>query len=455
MSLFLSLTLRLVGIVLLCLVCAIVWIMHDADARLRRDVEASAARVARQMETRPGLGSAGVQPYLPPSLSDWQIDSAVASILPGVCVEFGIPSGTRRRLCGGWDGLGDAAPAWFGLAFDRLFDAGAPVVRPIMLRGKEVGTVIASVDRVAAITGAWRQVRVMGGMATAVALGICLLAAAAVGHALRPAQKIIDGLRRLEAGDCTSRLPALRIAEFRRIADAVNDLAERLERTTAERAALTRQLFQVQEDERRALARDLHDEFGQCLTAVGALAASIEAGAPAERRDLVDDARAVSRVTAQMMTTLRGAFLRLRPPDLDELGLETSLRNMVAGWNMRRGGGAEFRLEVSGDLGSVPPAAALNIYRIAQECLTNAARHGKPTRVAMKVTRTGDADGAVALVVEDDGGGNPAQVASGTGFGILGIRERIGALGGSLSIGSTAGGVRIAALIPAIEGAPS
>ncbi|HSI42384.1 MAG TPA: histidine kinase [Xanthobacteraceae bacterium] len=450
MSLLLSLVLRLVGIVLLCLVCAIAWIMHDADARLRLDVEASAQRVARQLETRPGLGSAGIQAFLPPSLSDWQIESAVASILPGVCVEFGIPSDIRRRLCGGWDGLGEAAPAWFGLAFDHLFDAGSPVVRPLLFRGKTVGTVVASVDRVAATTVAWRQVRVMAGMAAAIALGICLLAAAAVGHALRPAQKIIAGLRRLEAGDHASRLPAPRIAEFRRIAEAVNDLASRLERTTAERTALTRRLFQVQEEERRLLARELHDEFGQCLTAVGALAASIEAGVPAGRQDLAEDAGAIAKVTAQMMATLRGAFLRLRPPDLDELGLETSLRNMVAGWNLRRGSSAAFRLEVQGDLGQVAPAAALDVYRIAQECLTNAARHGKPTQVAMTVTRT-KAAGTIGLVVEDDGGGDPAQVSAGSGLGILGMRERIGALGGVLSIGPSPGGVRIAAQVPVTE----
>ncbi|QJP13073.1 ATPase [Starkeya sp. ORNL1] len=452
MSLLLSLTLRLIGVVLFCLVCAIGWIMQDTDQSMRLGVEASAQRVARQIETRPGLGSAGIQAFQPPSLSDWQMDAAIASILPGVCVEFGIPSEVRRRLCGGWDGLGDTAPQWFGAVYDRVFDVGVPVVRPIMFRGREVGTVIASLDRVAAVTGAWRQVRVMAGMAVAIALGMCLLAALAVGHALLPVQAIIAGLRRLEAGDHASRLPALRITEFRRIAEAVNDLADRLERTTAERTALTRRLFQVQEDERRALARELHDEFGQCLTAVSALAASMEAGA--ERPDIAADASAISRITAQMMATLRGAFARLRPPDLDELGLETSLRNMVAGWNTLRGGRAEFRMEVEGDLASVPPGAALNIYRIAQECFTNAARHGNPTRVVMRLTREGQSGGSVGLVVDDNGGGDPDLVGAGSGFGILGIRERIGALGGTLSIGRSAGGVRIAALVP-LAGAAS
>lgn len=451
MSLLLSLTLRLVGVVLLCLACAIVWIVSDTNGNLRRNIEASAERVARQLEVRPGLGSGGVRAA--PAAMDWQMEAAVASILPGVCVEFGIPSEDRRRLCGGWDGLGDPAPGWFRTVYDSFYSASAPVERAVMHRGRSIGMVVASADPVAATTGAWEQVRLMAGMAAAIALGMCLLAAAVVGHALLPARTIIEGLRRLEAGDHASRLPAFRIKEFRRIAEAVNDLADRLQRTTTERTALTRQLFQVQEEERRALARELHDEFGQCLTAVGAYAASIEAGAPPERPDLVEDARATARITAQMMTTLRGAFQRLRPPDLDELGLETSLRNMVAGWNTRRGSGTEFRLEVAGDLGTVSPLAALNVYRIAQECLTNAARHGRPTRVALTVSRTAEAEGAVGLVVEDDGGGDPAQVGAGSGLGIVGIRERVSALGGTLVIGAAPGGVRIAAQVPAAEAA--
>jgi signal transduction histidine kinase len=245
-------------------------------------------------------------------------------------------------------------------------------------------------------------------------------------------------------------LPPFRTAEFSHIARAVNDLASRLARTTAERLALTKRLFQVQEEERRALARDLHDEFGQCLTATAALAAAIEAGAATDRPDLADDARAIARVTSQMMTTLRGALARLRSQDLDELGLEASLAQLVAGWNTRTAPGAVFHLDVAGNLATVPGEAAVNVYRIAQECLTNAARHGKPRDVRLRIERVEVGDEAVALTVEDDGGGDPSRINATSGHGILGIRERIAALGGSLSIGQAARGVRIAAIIPLI-----
>jgi two-component system sensor histidine kinase UhpB len=287
----------------------------------------------------------------------------------------------------------------------------------------------------------------MVSVAAAMALGIGLLAALMIGHALMPARTIVQGLRRLEYGDLDARLPQFRTAEFSHIARAVNDLASRLAHTTAQRLALTKRLFQVQEEERRALARDLHDEFGQCLTATAALAASIETGAAPDRPDLMDDARAISRVTRQMMTTLRGALARLRSQDIDELGLQASLVQLVARWNARTAPTA-FHLDVTGDLARVPAEAAVNVYRIAQECLTNAARHGKPHHVHLRVEHVADADGAVALSVEDDGGGDASRIDAGSGHGILGIRERLAALGGTLSIANAARGVRVAAIIP-------
>jgi signal transduction histidine kinase len=91
---------------------------------------------------------------------------------------------------------------------------------------------------------------------------------------------------------------------------------------------------------------------------------------------------------------------------------------------------------------------ALNIYRIAQECLTNAIRHGSPTEVRLSVEHTESPTETIALSVEDDGGGDADMLNHSPGNGMLGIRERIAALGGSLLIGRTAAGIRIAAIIP-------
>jgi signal transduction histidine kinase len=375
--------------------------------------------------------------------------ATLKAIAPGICIRFRLARLEPEQMCSQTEGIGSPAPAWFVSGYNFLFGPHSTVTRPLTVRQRDAGTIEARPDPAAAVRQAWRQVAVMVTIAAAMALGIALMAALMIGHALMPARIIVRGLRRLEQGDHGARLPPFRTAEFSHIARAVNDLASRLAHTTAERLALTQRLFQVQEEVRRALARDLHDEFGQCLTATAALAASIETGAAPDRPDLIDDARAIARVTRQMMTTLRGALARLRSQDIDELGLQASLIQLVARWNAGTAPTA-FHLDVVGDLASVPADAAVNVYRIAQECLTNAARHGKPRHVHLRVEHVATAADAVALSVEDDGGGDASRISSGAGHGILGIRERITALGGSLSIAGAARGVRVAAIIPLI-----
>jgi signal transduction histidine kinase len=370
------------------------------------------------------------------------------AIAPGICVSLKLGLEEPREICSQTESVGSPAPSWFVATYNDLFGAHPTVLRPLTVRQREAGTILARADPATAVRQAWRQVAVMVPVAAGMALGIALLAAVLIGHALLPARIIIRGLRHLEQGDHHRRLPPLGRTEFGRIARAVNDLASELARVSSERRALTKRLFQVQEDERRALARDLHDEFGQCLTATAALAAAIEAGAGTDRADLADDARTIGRITQQMMTTVRGALARLRSQDLDELGLRASLAQLVAGWNTGTRPGAVFHLDVVGDLEGVPVEAAVNVYRIAQECLTNAARHGKPRHVRLRVERVADEREAVALSVEDDGGGDAARIGTTSGHGILGIRERVAALGGRLSIAAATRGVRVSATIP-------
>jgi signal transduction histidine kinase len=276
---------------------------------------------------------------------------------------------------------------------------------------------------------------------------ITLLATLLIGHALIPARSIIDGLSRLRQGDLAWRLPSFRTTEFDLIARAVNELSEELAHTHAARSALTTRLFRVQEEERRALARDLHDEFGQCLAASAALAASIEAGAPPERLDLVQEAGAIARAQKQMMECLRGTLTRLRSQDIEEIGLEASLRQLVSSHNTPSPSRPVFRMNVIGKLSALPKQVAIDVYRIIQECLTNAAKHGSPTEVKLSIERV-KAGKTIAVTIEDDGGGDAVRINQQPGYGILGIKARIAALGGSLSIGMVGRGVRVSAIIP-------
>jgi two-component system sensor histidine kinase UhpB len=385
-------------------------------------------------------------------IPNWESLSTLTLISPGVCISYAPQGEEPRRLCSLLDEVGAPAPEWFARTYREFFGAETPVIRQLTIRQPETGAVVAVADAEAAVRQAWRQISIVLGVAASMAMAICLLAAAAITKALAPTRTIVEGLRRLEKGNYRQPIRADQTAEFGLIARAVNDLAERLAHTAAERTALTKRLFEVQEEERRALARDLHDEFGQCLTATLAFAAAIEAGAR-DRTDLAEDARSISKAARRMMTTLRDALARLRSQDLEELGLEACLIQLVAGWNARTGSNATVRLDLAGNLGSIPQAVLTSVYRIAQECLTNAMRHGRPSDVRLRVElgAIGDGDVAVAVAVEDNGGGDPATVNAAAGHGILGMRERIAALGGSLIIGRAAGGLRIAARIPLTE----
>jgi two-component system, NarL family, sensor histidine kinase UhpB len=452
MNLFVHLVLRLAAVVLVCLACAVGWVLIDTHRAIEAEAAASAERVAgaleklywRELLWRGGLSREHLLP-----IPDWETLTTMKVISPGVCITFAPGTEAPRRLCSQLETIGEPAPAWFEAVYDRVFGTYTRVERPLTARQLNAGVVAAEADPGAAMRQAWHQIDIVLSVAALLAAGIGVLAALSIGQSLMPARAIIGGLRRLERGDYSYRLPGYRTSEFNQISRAVNDLTGRLAETTAQRVALTNRLFQVQEEERRALARDLHDEFGQCLAAVGALAAVIEMEAAAGRPDLAKDARSIAEVSKRMTATLRSALARLRSQEVEELGLEASLAQLVAGWNVQAAPQATFHLDIVGDLADLPETIALNVYRIAQECLTNAARHGTPHDVRLHVERLdAEGSGAVALSVEDDGGGSPARLNSASGYGLLGIRERIAALGGSLIIGPARRGVRIAALIP-------
>jgi signal transduction histidine kinase len=446
MSLLVGLMVRLLTVAIICFAAAVTWILVEAQNGVRVETRQSAERASHVIERSYMTGSVG-RPLDFTREPSGASSNIVSVMSPGVCVSAEDRQGVRRRLCSGWTTLGPVAPEWFRRFYAAVTPANLPVEVSASVHGEASRPVRASFDPVAAAARAWNRVRMAVALAASMAVGMSVLAALAVLHAVSPVQAIISGLKRLESGDETSRLPHFSTDEFQRIASAFNDLAGQLEQRTNERGALMRQLFAVQEEERKALARDLHDEFGQCLTAAGALSLSVEAGALPDRPDLAEEARTIGRINAKMMSTLRGAFARLRPPDLEELGLEASLQAMVQGWAVTQGSRTSFKLEVDGDLADISAKAALDIYRIVQECLTNAARHGQPQQVMVQISRRAGADD-VTVVVADDGGGHLQEISK-SGFGILGIKERIGLLGGSLTIGGANGGMRIAAVLPA------
>lgn len=451
MRLLTLLVLRIMAVVLLCLTVAIACLIFDAHRSIESDVSATGARVNQHLQGlywqrllwRDGAERGSLLP-----LPEWKSLATQSIISPGVCVSFSPPGSEQQTLCSQVEVLGPPAPQWFATAYLALLGPHEPIKQALSIRDASAGIVATSVDPDAALRRAWREISTVVEVAVMMAGGIAFLAAVMIGHALMPARAIIDALRKLEAGQLSPRLAKFKSTEFTHIADAVNRLAGTLRQTNSERLALTNRLFQVQEEERRALARDLHDEFGQALAATSALATLIESGAPPDRPDIAKDARAIAKTQRQLMDVLRSTLVRLRSQSIEEVGLEASLRQLINDFNAQSNAGTIFKLQMSGRIADLQKRIAVDLYRIVQECLTNASKHGRPTEVSVRLEHVMENAPHVALTIEDDGGGDVSNVRTTSGHGILGIRERLAGIGGALSIANAPRGLRILAIVP-------
>lgn len=211
---------------------------------------------------------------------------------------------------------------------------------------------------------------------------------------------------------------------------------------------LTRNLFVVQEEERRYLARELHDELGQWFTAIQA-EAQVICNIAKHVPKIYESALAISSSAREVHEVIRGMLRRLRPSLLDELGLADSLRELQRQWSHSHPDViCEFNL---GDaLDSLGEERNITIYRLVQEALNNAASYAHAQRVMVSLTResVGNDAGIIVLRVEDDGAGFDAKKVR-AGIGLLGMRERVIAAGGDFSIDSMPGkGTKIFAWLP-------
>ncbi len=200
-------------------------------------------------------------------------------------------------------------------------------------------------------------------------------------------------------------------------------LTQALDRRSHDLAAANRRLLEVQETTLRQVARDLHDELGQLLTALGTMLARLQQHLPAASGEAVAQVREARGVAQEAQQKLRGLAQMLRPPALDDFGLEQTLREQVRKFELRTGIAA--RMEVRGVLPLLPPQTAIHLYRIAQEALTNVARHAGAHQVELLLAAGGQ---TLRLRIADDGAGMPAE--AGRGLGLSGMRERAEMLGG-------------------------
>jgi PAS domain S-box-containing protein len=214
------------------------------------------------------------------------------------------------------------------------------------------------------------------------------------------------------------------------------DLTERRKREAEQaRTELLAHLVFVQEDERRRIARDMHDQFGEQLTALSLRIALLK-DACGPNAGLAEHADALESIAQQLDQDVDQLVWQLRPTALDDLGLRAALTNYIQEWSQRVNIAAELHTTGLMDR-RLAPEVETALYRIAQEALNNAAKHSQASRVEVILERRAD---CVLLILEDDGVGFEQDArAPGQGFGLVGMQERAALVGASLEIESTRG----------------
>lgn len=348
--------------------------------------------------------------------------------------------------------VGIEAPAWYA----RM------VAAPLALREVKLpgGRITLQPDASRATLDGWDDLRpmlwlILAGfvLANALVYGLIL-------RATRPMRLVVQGLRQMEQGAYDTRLPALPGREGQQMGHAFNAMAQAVQDSAAARQqalqarqalAQNRELTQVIqariEQERGAIARELHDEIGQQVTAIKTVGLVIARKAAGHDAAIEKSARLVMTCADEIYDGVHRLVSQLRPLALDHFGLRDALQDLFDDWRERLPD-AGLSLSINGELDGLDDAMATAVYRIVQEAVTNALRHAGASRIEVRLQASGS---ALELDVTDNGSGRIDAFHSPGHFGVHGMRERAQALGGEMVLEQIAGGgvrVRVTLALP-------
>ena len=331
-----------------------------------------------------------------------------------------------------------APPRWF-VAMLRPRTTSATI--PVAVEGREVGAFVVEGDPTDEIGELWDSLvtLIFDGAASA-ALGLAMVYFV-VRATLAPLERLNAGLAALGRHDYDARLPERAAPEFAPLLARFNALGQSLQDAERENRQLRGRLVSIQDEERKEIGRELHDEIGPHLFAARAQAGAARRAAPGETAAL----DAVIATIDALQSTNRRILDRLRPAALEELGLAAALQSLGRFFERNR---ADFRVAVHADEAPpLSPGLEAAIYRIAQEALTNIARHAEADCAQVTLACR---DGTLTLSVVDDGRG--LTTGKRGGQGLIGMRERVAAYGGALTLTpSEPRGLTLRAVFPLAE----
>jgi len=327
---------------------------------------------------------------------------------------------------------------------DGLFDVAAD----IKVAGQSMGRVLMGFS-LALMDDAIQKSRNRGITIAVIEIILTIIVTVLIGLGLtRRLSLLSNAAAEVEAGNYSVTVPTVNNDEISKTATAFNRMVaevysrtqqlkkaeEKSKKLLAENRQLIHASLKVQEEERKHLARELHDELGQCLTAIQADAELICDVSKNGDKRITTSATAIIDVSSRVYDVVHSMMHRLRPSILDNLGLVEALKDEIDAWKKRNPDTA-CDFICSGDLTSQDEHTNIGLYRIVQECLTNITKHASAKSVCIELFNTGE---HILLRVSDDGSGFDMN-ASCRGLGIIGMRERVASLGGILDLETAPG----------------
>tara|TARA_R100001039_G_C1854372_1_gene116180 strand:- start:5311 stop:6708 length:1398 start_codon:yes stop_codon:yes gene_type:complete len=339
------------------------------------------------------------------------------------------------------------APDWF----TALVAPGAEEVRLPIAQG----SILITPDSSRSVLDAWDELWQFSLFFLVFFLLLIVAVFLILGHTLKPMKDIVKALSQIEQRNYHVRLDSYRLPEFDTISQTFNRMTSSLQDALIENARLAKeeqqrlaaeleleqnrrftQLIQVRlEEERRAIARELHDELGQCVTAIKTIGTAIASRERDSQTETRQNAQTIVEVASHIYDVVHAMIRQLRPSALDHLGLSDAIVELISQYRRQH---PQLAIELSSEdgLDNFDENVNITVYRVIQECLTNAVKHAEATRVDVALTwQVGDPD-RLEIRVSDNGKGMDSELAESQRFGLIGIKERVQAFGGDVRLES-------------------
>jgi two-component system sensor histidine kinase UhpB len=325
----------------------------------------------------------------------------------------------------------NSAPKFIEKIMTSLLTSMPSKIIPIDSRGKSLGYILIKPDPAYEINEIWQQVKSGLIVILIFFIFINLVIYFVFFHTLQPINELLDGFKKLENENYKVRINKTNISELNNIGQKFNSTVKKIRETNMRVHKLSQDLINIQEQEKKELARNLHDELGQSLTAIQAEAASIKNSKKGKSQLIAVDN--IINLSKSMMLSTRELIKKLSLGILDEVGIQIALDDLIVTWNKRN---PKVNLQYDLDhntLRKISKDHHSHIYRIVQEALTNISKHANPLNVSIMFKTL--LPGKIKIEIINDGLIKKTQDTS--GMGLSGIQERVAQMQGQIKVTSS------------------